>query len=258
MPAPLRAIAFDAYGTLFDVHSVAALAEQRFPGHGPRLSALWRGKQLEYTWLRTMSDRYAPFDAVTRDALRHSARALGLALADDDEAQLMAQYASLSAFPGNVSALRALRELGVPLAILSNGTTAMLEISARSAGMHDLFDRILSADSVRRYKTHPDVYALATDAFACEPGSIVFVSSNGWDVAAGAWFGFDAFRVDRSGAPPEELDAGPIATGHSLADVVEHVRARLARERSPANAGNLAPARGGKRRRSSSATGASK
>ncbi len=243
---PLRAVAFDAYGTLFDVHSVAALAEQCFPGHGARLSGLWRSKQLEYTWLRTMSDRYTPFDAVTRDALRYSARALGLVLAANDEERLMAQYASLSAFPENVAALRALRELGVPLAILSNGTQAMLEISSRSAGMRELFDRILSADSVRRYKTHPDVYALATAAFQCEPASIVFVSSNGWDVAAGAWFGFDAFRVDRSGTPPEELDAGVSATGHSLTDVVEHVRARLERERN------------GRRRRSSSATGASK
>jgi 2-haloacid dehalogenase len=258
MATPLRAVAFDAYGTLFDVHSVAALAEQRFPGQGARLSNLWRSKQLEYTWLRTLSGRYAPFDAVTRDALRFSARALGLALGGDDEERLMAQYASLSAFPENVAALRALRELGVPLAILSNGTAAMLEISARSAGMRDLFDRILSADSVRRYKTHPDVYALATEAFACEPAAIVFVSSNGWDVAAGAWFGFDAFRVDRSGAPPEELDAGPVATGHSLADVVEHVRARLEREKDIARARGLAPARNGKRRRSSSATGASK
>ncbi len=252
MSAPLRAIAFDAYGTLFDVHSVAALAEQRFPGHGSRLSALWRSKQLEYTWLRTMSDRYAPFDAVTRDALRHAARALGLALAADDEARLMAQYASLSAFPETVAALRALRELGVPLAILSNGTPAMLEVSARSAGMHELFDRILSADTVRRYKTHPEVYALATAAFDCEPGSIVFASSNGWDAAAGAWFGFDAFRVDRSGAPPEELDAGPIPAGHSLADVVEHVRARLERERSAAHARNGS----GRRRRSSSSSSA--
>lgn len=242
----LRAVAFDAYGTLFDVHSVAALAEQRFPGQGARLSTLWRSKQLEYTWLRTMSDRYAPFDAVTRDALRFSARALGLALDSGHEERLMAQYASLSAFPENLAALRALREFGVPLAILSNGTPEMLAISVRSAGMHDLFDRILSADSVRRYKTHPDVYALATSAFRCEPASIVFVSSNGWDAAAGAWFGFDAFRVDRSGAPIEELDAGDIAAGHSLADAVDHVRARLARERD------------GRRRRSASATGALK
>ena len=252
MAAPLRAVVFDAYGTLFDVHSVAALAEQRFPGYGPRLSALWRARQLEYTWVRTLSGRYLPFDVVTRDALRFSAGALGLGLQADDEERLMAQYASLSAFPENVSALRALREFGVPLAILSNGTPAMLEISARSAGMHDLFDRILSADTVQRYRTHPDVYALATAAFACEPASIVFVSSNGWDVTAGAWFGFDAFRVDRSGTPPEQLDAGAIAAGHSLTDVVEHVRARLGRERS------LAHARNGKRRRSSSATGASK
>lgn len=252
LPAPLRAVAFDAYGTLFDVHSVAALAEQRFPGHGARLSELWRARQLEYSWVRTLSGRYAPFDVVTRDALRFSARALGLRLEAEDESRLMAQYASLSAFPENVAALRALREMGVPLAILSNGTDAMLEIAARSAGIRDLFDRILSADSVQRYKTHPDVYALATEAFACEPASIVFVSSNGWDGAAGAWFGFDVFRVDRSGAPPEELDAGQIATGHSLADVVDHVRTRLEREQS------LTRARNGKRRRFSSATGASK
>lgn len=256
MPAPLRAVAFDAYGTLFDVHSVATLAEQRFPGYGQRLSNLWRSRQLEYSWLRTLSDRYLPFDAVTRDALRYAAAALGQVLAVDDEDLLMAQYASLSAFPENVAALRALRELGVPLAILSNGTVAMLEISSRSAGVRDLFDHMLSADTVQRYKTHPDVYALATAAFACEPASIVFVSSNGWDVAAGAWFGFDAFRVDRSGTPPEQLDAGAVATGHSLTDVVEHVRARLAREQSLAHARNHMG--NGRRRRSSSATGASK
>ncbi|HEY0878943.1 MAG TPA: haloacid dehalogenase type II [Zeimonas sp.] len=246
MPIPLRAVAFDAYGTLFDVHSVAALAEQRFPGQGVRLSSLWRSKQLEYTWLRTLSDRYAPFDAITRDALRWTARAMGLALAPADEDRLMAQYASLSAFPENLGALRELRALGLPLAILTNGTTAMVEISARSAGMHGLFDRILSADTVRRYKTHPAVYAMATDAFDCEPAAIVFVSSNAWDAAAASWFGFDAFRVDRAGAPAEELGTGEIATGHHLTDVVEHVRARLARERN------------GRRRRSAPATGAPK
>ncbi len=246
MTIPLRAVAFDAYGTLFDVHSVAALAEQRFPGQGARLSSLWRSKQLEYTWLRTLSGRYAPFDVITRDALRFAARALGLALEPADEARLMAQYASLSAFPENLAALRALRDFGVPMAILTNGTTAMVEISVRSAGMHGLFERILSADAVRRYKTHPDVYALATEAFDCEPAAIVFVSSNAWDAAGAAWFGFDAFRVDRSGTPADELDTGAIPSGHLLTDVVEHVRARLARERN------------GRRRRSSSATGASK
>lgn len=246
MTTPLRAVAFDAYGTLFDVHSVAALAEQRFPGQGAQLSKLWRSKQLEYTWLRTLSDRYAPFDAVTRDALRWSAHAMGLALEAVDEERLMAQYASLSAFPENLGALRALREFGLPMAVLTNGTAAMIEVSLRSAGMQGLFDRILSADAVRRYKTHPEVYALATGAFACEPAAIVFASSNGWDAAAAAWFGFDAFRVDRSGTPAEELGTGALPAGHLLTDVVDHVRARLARERN------------GRRRRSVSATGALK
>lgn len=232
MAQTIQAIAFDAYGTLFDVHSVASLAEQTFPGRGGELSLLWRQKQLEYTWLRTMSDRYRPFGEITRDALRHAASRLGLALKKGDEDRLMNQYSSLSAFPENVGALRSLRELGLPLAVLTNGDRRMIEISLKSAGMHALFDQILSAESVRRYKTQAEVYALAPAAFGCSPGEILFVSSNCWDAIAATWFGFDTFWVNRAGAPLEELGIEPRTTGHLLTDVVEYVRTRHPRRRA--------------------------
>ncbi len=226
MAQPIQAVAFDAYGTLFDVHSVTSLAEQLFPGRGTELSLSWRQKQLEYSWLRTMSGRFKLFGDITRDALRFSARRLGLALSGAEEDRLMSQYSSLSAFPENLAALRALREIGLPLAILTNGNHDMVEISVKSAGMQGLFDKVLSAETVQRYKTQAEVYALAPAAFACSPAEILFVSSNGWDAIAATWFGFDTFWVNRSGAPLEELDTRPCATGHLLTDVVGHVRAR--------------------------------
>lgn len=225
----IKAVVFDAYGTLFDVYSVASLAEQLFPGRGNELSLLWRQKQLEYSWLRTMSGRYKLFQDVTRDALRFAARRLELALSEGDEARLMSQYSSLSPFPENVAALRALRELGLPLAILTNGNRAMVEVSVRSAGMQGLFEHLLTSEQVRRYKTQDEVYALAPAAFGCARGEILFVSSNGWDAIAATWYGFDTFWINRSGAPLEELDTAPTATGHLLSDVVELLRARRVR-----------------------------
>src|SRR5690606_6736310 len=142
--SPVRAVVFDAYGTLFDVHSVASLAEQLFPGRGEALSQVWRQKQLEYSWLRAMSHRYKPFWDITRDALRFAAARLGLPLAPGLEVRLMNQYASLSAFPENLAALRGLRAAGLPLGILSNGNREMIEVSVRSAGMTGLFDHLLS------------------------------------------------------------------------------------------------------------------
>ena len=225
MTQGISAVAFDAYGTLFDVHSVASLAEQLFPGRGTELSQLWRQKQLEYSWLRTLSERYAPFAAITRDALRFSARRLGLALGEADEDRLMKQYASLSAFPENLAALRSLRDTGLPLAILTNGDPDMVAISVRSAGMQGLFDHVLSAHDVGCFKTRREVYALAPAAFDCNAERILFVSSNAWDAIAATWFGFQTFWVNRSGAPLDELGTAPSASGHRLTDVVDHVRA---------------------------------
>jgi 2-haloacid dehalogenase len=214
------AVVFDAYGTLFDVHSVASLAEQLWPGRGEALSQAWRAKQLEYAWLRAMSGRYKPFWDVTRDALHHACARLGLALDEARAARLMNQYASLSAFPENLEALRTLRAAGMPLGILTNGDRAMIDVSLRSAGMTGLFDHVLSSQQVESCKTLDRVYALAPAAFGCRARQVLFVSSNGWDAIAATWFGFTSFWIDRTGAPPERLDTEPDFTGRRLTDVV--------------------------------------
>jgi len=225
---PIRAIAFDAFGTLFDVYSVAALAEQLFPGHGDALAAQWRLKQIEYSFLRTLSGRYKPFLEVTEDALVFAARKLGLELGDGSRRQLMNQYACLSPFPENLAALKELRALGIPMAILSNGTPGMLEVAIKSAGMKGLFDHVLSVDAVRQYKTAAAAYQLGPDAFGCPARQILFVSSNGWDAAGATWFGYTTFWINRSQQPLEELDVTPSVTGRRLTEVVEFVRQRTA------------------------------
>lgn len=215
-----EAVVFDAYGTLFDVHSVTSLAEQMFPGRGGALSQLWRSKQLEYSWLRTLAGRYKPFGEITRDALRYACEGLALPLDADAESRLMNQYASLSAFPEALAALRALKAAGLPLGILTNGNREMVEISVRSAGMTGLFDALLSSQQVEAFKTSPAVYALATQAFDCRPREILFVSSNCWDTIGARWHGFTSFWVNRAGAPLERLDAEPDHTGSLLTDVL--------------------------------------
>ncbi|WP_414442219.1 haloacid dehalogenase type II [Burkholderia sp. 22PA0106] len=224
-----KAILFDAYGTLFDVHAVVAAAEQLFPGRGEALSQLWRRKQIEYTQLRTLSApdgaRYRPFWDITLDALRHAARSLGLALGASAEKRLMDEYACLSTYPDTVPVLRRLRALpGAPrLAILSNGDTRMLDIAVKSAGMAGLFDRVLSVEAVRAYKPAAAAYRLGTRAFDAEPHEIAFVSSNGWDAAGAGWFGYTTFWLNRSGAPGEELGIAPAATGAGMDDLLAFV-----------------------------------
>jgi 2-haloacid dehalogenase len=223
-------VIFDAYGTLFDVHSVIAAAEQLFPGHGDALSQLWRQKQIEYTQLRTLAARtdapgehYRPFWDITLDALRFAAKRLQLTLGRVAEKRLMDEYACLSAFPDAVPVLRALREPTaaprVGLAILSNGNPQMLDIALKSAGMGALFDHVLSVDAVRAYKPSPAAYALGPAAFGVSAREIVFVSSNGWDVAGATWFGFTTFWLNRQNLPVEELGVTPHGTGDGMNDL---------------------------------------
>lgn len=223
MKPTIEGVVFDAYGTLFDVHSVTALAEQMYPGKGAELSLLWRDKQLAYSWLRTLSDRYVPFIDVTRDALRWATRRLGLPMDDAAEKRLLGQYACLSAFPENLGALQRLRGLGLPTGILSNGSPEMLAVSVRSAGMDGLFDHLLSADAVRCYKTRAEVYALAPQAFGVPAERILFVSSNGWDVAGATWYGYHSFWINRGALPLEELGIEPHASGSLLTEVVDYI-----------------------------------
>ena len=219
-PAP-RAVLFDAYGTLFDVYSVALLAEQLFPGHGEKLAVLWRDKQIEYTRLVSMSGQYRPFWDLTRAGLRFATERLGLALERSTEERLMNQYRHLSAFPENREVLHALKERGVTTGILSNGDPEMLGVAVKSAGFSGLLDHVLSVHATRKYKTDPAAYAIGPHALGLPPRDILFVSSNGWDAIDATWYGFTTLWVNRSGAPLEQLDTSPSRTGSSLRDVLD-------------------------------------
>jgi 2-haloacid dehalogenase len=218
-----RAVLFDAYGTLFDVYSVGLLAEQLFPGQGNALSVLWRDKQIEYTRLVTTSSdgrHYQPFWELTRAGLRYACKRLGLTLAPAQEERLMNQYRHLSAFPENRELLQALKDKGVATGVLSNGDPDMLGVAIRSAGLDGLLDHVLSVDSVRKYKTHPDAYALGPQATGLEVKQIAFVSCNGWDALAATWYGYRTLWVNRYQLPFEELGTQPTRTGSSLRDVL--------------------------------------
>jgi 2-haloacid dehalogenase len=202
----MKAIAFDAYGTLFDVFSVAALGEELFPGKGDALAQLWRLKQLQYTMLRSLMGRHRDFWRLTEDGLVYAARSLGLALTPDKRARLLESYLTLAAFPDVKPGLWALKERGLRLAILSNGEPKMLEAAARSAGIVDLLDAILSVEEVKIFKPSPRVYQLAPERLRVRPAELGFVSSNGWDVAGAASTGLRTFWIQRRAAePPEEL-----------------------------------------------------
>ena len=218
-----KAVLFDAYGTLFDVYSVGLLAEQLFPGQGQALAVLWRDKQIEYTRLVTTSNdgaHYRPFWDLTRAGLRHACKRLALELTPAREEQLMNQYRHLSAFPENREVLQALRDRHVATGILSNGDPAMLGIAVRSAGLEGLLDHVLSVDSVRKYKTHPEAYALGTQATGLPPAQVLFVSCNAWDALGATWFGYRTLWVNRYQLPFEELGTAPTRTGDSLRDVL--------------------------------------
>jgi 2-haloacid dehalogenase len=219
--AKVSAVLFDAYGTLFDVYSVGLLAEQLYPGHGDRLAALWRDKQIEYTRLTSMSGRYRPFWELTAAALRFAAARLALPLDRAAEDRLMNQYRHLSAFPENREVLQQLRERGVRTGILSNGDPDMLAVAIRSAGFTDLIDPVLSVHATRRYKTDPVTYALGPAALSLPASQILFVSSNGWDAIGATWYGFTTLWVNRANAPLEQLDTEPTRIGRSLRDVLD-------------------------------------
>ena len=218
-----QAVLFDAYGTLFDVYSVGLLAEQLFPGQGAALGVLWRDKQIEYTRLVTTSnggEHYKPFWELTRAGLRYACKRLALDLTPGREEQLMNQYRHLSAFPENREVLQALKDRGVVTGILSNGDPAMLGVAVRSAGLGDLLDLVISVDSIRKYKTHPDAYGLGCEATGLQARQIAFVSCNSWDALAATWYGFRTLWVNRYQLPFEELGTQPTRTGTSLRDAL--------------------------------------
>jgi 2-haloacid dehalogenase len=216
MSDPVKALVFDAYGTLFDVHSVIKLCNELWPGKGPALSQLWRAKQLEYTWQRSLMQRYEDFTHVTEAALRYGCKALGLALDDGARARLMQAYLRLDPYPEVPETLQ--RLAGKKRAILSNGSPTMLEPVVANAGLAKLLEAVISVDALRIFKPDPRVYALAVDRLGVPTGSIGFVSSNCWDAIGAKAFGFRVFWCNRAGAPLDELG---VSLDHEMRSLAE-------------------------------------
>lgn len=207
MTAAIEAVVFDAYGTLFDVHSVSARCEALFPGRGQALSQLWREKQLEYTWLRSLMGRYEPFDRITADALRFATGALALTCTDEAMETLMQEYARLRPFSEVPAALETLA--GRKLAILSNGTPRMLDSVVHNAGLAGRFAAVLSVDPLQTYKPNPNVYRYGAERLGAAAERVAFVSSNFWDIAGATSFGFRTYWINRGKRLPDELAVTP-------------------------------------------------
>jgi len=200
--SPIRGYVFDAYGTLFDVHSVVE-AGRAITSDPVTLAATWRQKQLEYTWLRALMGTYADFWVVTESALRYTIRRLGLIATEAQVRRLMEAYLTLACFPEVKTALG--RLAGRPRAVLSNGAPQMLAAAVASSGLAALLEHVISVDRVKTYKPSPLVYALGPETLGVAAGELLFVSSNAWDVAGAKAFGYRVAWCNRTGAPEEEL-----------------------------------------------------
>ena len=223
-----KLIAFDAYGTLFDVYSMGELAEELFPGHGQAFALMWRDRQIEYTRLVTMSDPspggskyYLPFWELTLRSLRYVCKRMNLNLTPDYEKRLMDQYAKLTGFKDSLSVLEAIKNKGISTAILSNGSREMLATVVESNGLTAYLDRVVTVEDIRLFKTAPQAYELLLKTFSVTKEEVLFVSSNAWDALAARWFGFDVFWVNRLGHPYEEIGEKPNYEGSSLSAVLE-------------------------------------
>lgn len=197
----IEAVVFDAYGTLFDVQSVAAATEAAFPGHGTVITQLWRLKQLEYTWLRSLMGQYADFWTVTQDSLAYTVGTLGLSATPERLAELSAAYDALALYPEAREALEALSPLR--LAIFSNGSPAMLARLVAQSGIGPLLETVISVDEIRAYKPDPRGYAHVEARLGLSREQILFVSSNGFDIAGAKAHGFRVARIAR--LPDETL-----------------------------------------------------
>jgi len=216
----VRACVFDAYGTLFDFHSAAASLRDALGPQADELSATWRTKQLEYTWLRALMRRHAPFEQVTGEALDYAFEATGVAPGDVRD-RLLRAYLKLDAYPEVAGVLDALRSGGMKTAILSNGTPDMLGAAIESAGLTGSLDAVLSVEAVGVFKPDPRVYQLAVDELGVAAQDICFMSSNAWDVAGAAHFGFRVVWVNRGGAPAERLPGRPTVETRDLRGLPE-------------------------------------
>ena len=225
-----KLIAFDAYGTLFDVYSVGALANELFPGRGQELSLMWRDRQIEYTRLVSMSDPnpkgsqyYLPIWELTMRSLRYVCKRMGLELTPQGEKRLMKQYARLTSFEDSLSVLKKIKERGIATAILSNGSREMLSTVVESNGLKPYLDKVVTVEDIRLFKTAPQAYELLLTTFPIKKEEVLFVSSNAWDALAARWFGYDVFWVNRLNHPFEEIGEKPNFEGKSLSEVLAFI-----------------------------------
>lgn len=223
-----KLIAFDAYGTLFDVYSMGQLAEALFPGNGQAFALMWRDRQIEYTRLVTMSDpnpsgskHYLPFWELTVRSLHYVCKRMNLNLTPDNEKRLMDQYAKLTGFEDSFTVLKTIKSKGLSTAILSNGSREMLATVVKSNGLMPYLDQVITVEDIRLFKTAPQSYELLLKAFPVKKEEVLFVSSNAWDALGARWFGFDVFWVNRLGHPFEEIGEKPNYEGNSLSKVLE-------------------------------------
>jgi 2-haloacid dehalogenase len=191
----IKAVVFDAYGTLYDIQSVAAVTEQAFPGYGEIITQIWRIKQLEYTWLRSLMRRYEDFSVVTRESLTYTLRILGRKPDDGVFERIMEKYLHLDLYPDAVAALAAMR--GRKLAILSNGSTGMLNALVRNSGLDRVLEATISIDSEKIFKPSPDAYSLIESRLGVQPSEVLFVSSNPWDACGAKAFGLNVAWIER-------------------------------------------------------------
>jgi 2-haloacid dehalogenase len=221
--ARIKAIAFDGLA-VFDVRPVAALAEKVFPDRGGEMSDLWRTRQFEYTWLRTVGRQYADFWQVTEEALVFSCKSLKLDLTKSDSDRLMQSYLELKAWPDALPALKGLKASGLRMAFLSNFTATMLDQSVKNSGLEGIFDDHLSTDRVRAFKPDPQAYSMAMSAFGLRKEEIAFAAFGGWDAVGAKWFGYPTFWVNRAHAAAEELGTVSVGMGSGLNDMAAFVQ----------------------------------
>lgn len=224
----IKAVVFDAYGTLFDVYSIQTLAEEIYPTHGADIAVKWRDKQIEYTRLITQSDPhnasgsqyFQTFWELTRLSLEYTLDRLKLNRESGEVEKLMQQYAHLKPFPENLSVIQKIKGMGLTTAILSNGSADMLASAVKSAGMKDVLDHVISVDPIRLFKTSPESYGLVQQTISVNKEEVLFVSSNAWDALGATWFGFKTHWVNRQGLPFEALAPRPHYSGPDLKSVL--------------------------------------
>ena len=191
----IKAVVFDAYGTLYDTQSVAAITEEAFPGYGEIITQIWRIKQLEYSWLRSLMRRYEDFSVITRESLAYTIRMLGLKHDAAAFERIMDKYLHLDLYPDAKATLAALK--GRKLAILSNGSTGMLNTLVRNSGLDRVLDATISIDSKKIFKPAPDAYTLIESNLGVAPAEVLFVSSNPWDACGAKSFGLNVAWIER-------------------------------------------------------------